>query len=176
MYVKPKNEIFARHLLATRKQQSGENLDEFMQALKQLANDCNIKSVTANHYKEEAIRDAFINGLQSNLIRQRLLENEVLQLQTAYDQARALNIAQKSSATYSQFATPVAANDLSVRTSKRLDSERQTDYSAATKPSCHFRGNSRHPRRNSPARDVQCHKCSKKFILQKFAKPPIQQQ
>ena len=48
LYVKPKNEIFAGHLLATRKQQSGENLDEFMQALKQLANDCNFKSVTAN--------------------------------------------------------------------------------------------------------------------------------
>ena len=95
LYVKPKNEIFARHLLATRKQQSGETLDEFMQALKQLAKDCNFRNVTANEYKEEAIRDAFINGLQSNLIRQRLLENKVLELQSAYDQARALDVAQR---------------------------------------------------------------------------------
>ena len=133
-----------------------------MQDLKQLAKDCNFKSVTANQDKEEAIREAFINGLQSNLTRQSLLENKALELQTAYDQAGALDIAQKSSATYSQFATPIAATNLSVSTSKRLDSQRQTDYSAATKPSCYFCRNSIHPRRNCPTRDVQCHKCSKK--------------
>ena len=64
--VKPKTEAFAGHLLATRMQQSGENLDEFMQALKQLAKDCYFKSVTANQYREDTIRDAFIIGLQSN--------------------------------------------------------------------------------------------------------------
>ena len=154
LYVKPKNKIFVRHFVATRKQQSGENLDEFMQALKQLAKDCNLKSVTANQYKEEAMRDAFINRLQTNPILQRLLENKVLELQAAYGQARALDITQKSSATFSQFATPVAATNLSVNTSKRLDSERQTDYSAATRPSCYFCGNFRHPRRNYPARDM----------------------
>ena len=78
--------------------------------------------MTVNQYKEETIRDAFINGLQSNLICQRLLENKVLELQTAHDQAGALDIAQKSLATCSQFATAVAATNLSVRTSKRLDS------------------------------------------------------
>ena len=30
LYVKTPNEIFARHLLATRRQQSGESLDEFL--------------------------------------------------------------------------------------------------------------------------------------------------
>ena len=34
LYITPKNEIFDRHLLATRKQQSGESLDEYVNGLK----------------------------------------------------------------------------------------------------------------------------------------------
>ncbi len=37
LYIKPTNEVFARHLLATRRQKSGETMDEFLQALKTLA-------------------------------------------------------------------------------------------------------------------------------------------
>ena len=76
LFIKPKNEVFARHLLATRIQTPTETLDEYLQALKVLSKDCNFKNVTAMQYCEESIRDAFISGLQSNLIRQRLLENK----------------------------------------------------------------------------------------------------
>lgn len=47
-YIKPKNEIFARHLLATRVQDAGENIDQFYQALLQLSKDCKFKAVTAD--------------------------------------------------------------------------------------------------------------------------------
>lgn len=109
MYVKPKNEVFARHLLSTRKQQPSESLDEFLQALKQLSGDCNFKAVTAEKYKEEAVRDSFISGLRSSVIRQRLLENKTLQLQNAFDQALALDIAQKSSESYSSVIPSFSA-------------------------------------------------------------------
>ena len=62
LYVRPKNEVYARHLLAGRRQQPGETLDEFLQALKQLGKDCNYKAVTAEQYREESIRDAFLVG------------------------------------------------------------------------------------------------------------------
>lgn len=67
LYVKPMNEIFAHHLLTTRRQTATEILDEFLQALKTLSKDCNFKNVTAAQYCEESIRDAFIAGLQSSL-------------------------------------------------------------------------------------------------------------
>ena len=57
-----KNEIFARHVLATRRQQASETLDEYLRALKTLSKDCNFKSVTATQYCEESIRDAIITG------------------------------------------------------------------------------------------------------------------
>ena len=46
------------------------------------------------------IRDAFINGLASNAIRQRLLENRDLTLDQAYDQANALDCALRHSLAY----------------------------------------------------------------------------
>ena len=80
IYVKPTNEVFARHLLATRKQNTGESLDGFLQALKTLSKDCNFKAVTADKNRSDAVRDAFITGIQSNAIRQRLLENKTLDM------------------------------------------------------------------------------------------------
>ena len=88
LYVKPTNEVYARHLLATRRQQPAETLDEFLQALKMLSKDCNYKSVTSVVYREESIQDAFISGLMSPLIRRRLLENKTLDLATMFDQVR----------------------------------------------------------------------------------------
>ena len=57
LYVKPKNVVFARHLLATGKQKSGENIGEYLQALKELSKDCNFTTVDAATYCNEAIRD-----------------------------------------------------------------------------------------------------------------------
>ena len=74
IYEKKKNDVFSCHLLQTRKQQPGETLDQYLQALKILAKDCKFEAVTANKYKDESVRDAFINGLQPNYIRQRLFE------------------------------------------------------------------------------------------------------
>ena len=86
-FVKPTNEIFARYKLATRRQQNGESLDEFLQSLKTLAKDCNYKDVDAATHSNETILGSFITGLTSNHIRQRLLENKTLDLDTASTQA-----------------------------------------------------------------------------------------
>ena len=63
-------------------------LDEDLQVLKTLSKDCNYQFVTAVQNRDNAIRDAFIAGLQSSHIRQRLLENKTLDLETMFDQAR----------------------------------------------------------------------------------------
>lgn len=55
LYEKPINEIFARHLLATCKQEPGQTLDDFLQKLKTYAKDCNFKAVSAVQYANEAV-------------------------------------------------------------------------------------------------------------------------
>ena len=100
LYIKAANEIFSRHQLLTRQQSTTESLDDFLQELRKLSKNCNFQSVLAEKYREEQIRDAFITGISSNYIRQRLLENATLDLQSAFNQARALDVAQKNSEAY----------------------------------------------------------------------------
>ena len=107
--MKPRNEIFARHILATRCQQPHETLDEFLQALKTLSKDCNFQSITASKYCEESIRDALITGSRSPSIRQRLLENNTLDWNTISDQARSLELAMRNSESYSSPPSSVNA-------------------------------------------------------------------
>ena len=92
LFIKEVNQIYARHILATRKQED-EDLDSFLQKLKTLSKSCKFKSVTAEVYAQEAVRDAFISGMKSQQIRTRLLENNTLTLDEAFSQARALESA-----------------------------------------------------------------------------------
>ena len=160
-YIKATNEVFARHRLATRRQQMGESLDEYFQVLKILSKDCNFQAVTAAKYCEESIRDAFISGLQSPGIRQRLLENKTLDLATMFDQAR-LNSAQRNSEVYHTPPPQVvsaATPDPSI--SKEVTVE-LAPVAAAISAKCFFCGLPRHPRTRCPAREAMCHRCQKK--------------
>ena len=108
-YVKKKNEVFARHLLSTCKQEPNESLDRFLNRLKSLSKDCNFTAVSAVEHRDAAIRDAFISGLTSSDIRLRLLEKENLDLKSAFDSARSLELAQKHSQTYQSSSTTCGA-------------------------------------------------------------------
>ncbi|XP_039247929.2 uncharacterized protein LOC120325833 [Styela clava] len=78
IFVQPKNEIYARHRLATRSQQISESVAEYLGALTELSKDCNFQNVSAKEYQNvsakeyqnEYIRDSFIRGLNSSWIRQ----------------------------------------------------------------------------------------------------------
>ena len=146
LYVKPKNEIYARHMLTNRRQNPSESLDEFLQNLKNLSKDCNYKAVSADLHREEAIRGAFISGLISNVIRQRLLENPILSLATAFDQARSLDQAQKNSDSFSfQSSSTAAAISPESKNLETVTAIEETVYSASTNKAskCYFCGNNR---------------------------------
>jgi len=74
LYVKPKNTIAARHELLTCKQMTGESIDNFVVRLKRLSQECACQAVSVERYSLELMRDAFITGIQSHVIRQRLLK------------------------------------------------------------------------------------------------------
>ena len=97
LYVKTPNAIFARHLLATTKQQQGQSLSEFMQCLHSPSKDRGFQAVTADEYRRQSICDALINRLLSSLICQRLLEYQELNLDATFTQVSSLDLAQKHS-------------------------------------------------------------------------------
>ncbi|GFN94501.1 retrovirus-related pol polyprotein from transposon 17.6 [Plakobranchus ocellatus] len=150
------NEIFARHVLATTKQEPGQNLVEFLQKLRALAKDCDFKQVTAEQNKKDFIRDAFICGLSSNHIRQRLLENNTLDLVTAFEKARSLEMAEKQSQTYHLPPTSVpcgGATSCPQTDSMEHSGESNIPVTAAVSAKCFFCGFQRHPRFKCPAKE-----------------------
>ena len=108
-----------------------------------------------------------MHSLQSNYIRQRLLENETLDLQQAFDHARALDLAQQNSAIYGQPSNPVSAATLSVEEITESSSSNK-HIASVVKSNCWFCGNWRHARSKCPVREVICHKCGKRDILPSF--------
>ncbi|XP_046864362.1 uncharacterized protein LOC124458379 [Xenia sp. Carnegie-2017] len=151
LYVKVPNEIFSRHKLATRKQQSGESLDEYLQELKSLSKDCNFRSVTSNQYRDEAVRDAFIaDGIpitaaalsnkdgENSFINQRAFENQDKTDQSDGHQEN------------NGIVRYVAASSRSAK--------------------CFFCGNPPHHRSACPAKDAYCYKCKKKGHFQRVCK------
>ena len=76
---------------------------------KVLAKDCKFVQPTAAQYREDLVRDAFINGMESRSIRQRLLEQPELDLKTAINLTNTLDMAQKQSASNPSQRLPTVA-------------------------------------------------------------------
>ncbi|XP_064077645.1 uncharacterized protein LOC135195313 [Macrobrachium nipponense] len=190
-YVKLPNEVFARHVLATRRQQSGESLDEFLRELHKLSKDCNFLAVTAEQCRQELVCDAFINGIDgitSAFIRQRLLENKSLNLEAAHSQARTLDLAQRSANAYT--SPPIPHTDALVperqaqpsgdqqQQPTKEEAERSSPGDSAvaaaylSKRKCYFCGNALHStgRVSCPARTVKRNKCGKTGHFAKVCK------
>ena len=175
LFIQPKNIVFARHILSITKQEPGQSLDVFLQKLKYLAIDCDFQAVSAETHREEFIRDSFIRGLFSPHIRQRLLEEKDLDLKSAYDIARQLELAQKQSQTYCEtFPTSCAISPQAVNQSDSSNLEKENTLAAASfNSSCYFCGMTRHPRSKCPARDAVCKSCGKKGHFQRVCRSKL---
>ena len=160
--VRTKNHVYARHLLVSRRQGADETIADYLQALKKLSKDCTFAAVSAQQYKEQLIRDSFINGLSSAFIRQRLLENDELSLNRAFELADNLDRAYR-------YATSLESNQAAATAvPPENHTEVQMDLAAATskyvkRGSCYFCGVSIHLNRKlCPAKDTICHGCGKR--------------
>ena len=152
---------------------NGKSLLEFLQALHALSKDCNFQNVASDEYRLDLVRDAFINGLASHLICQRLLENAELTVNQAYKTAMSLHLAQEHSAAYfAEHSTSSAAAMMSERSILGTEAETPTTtrYSSYTTPMlqavskikiCLFCGKDNHHRNRCPDRNAICYSCGK---------------
>ena len=185
-YQKTVNVIYARHVLTSRKQNADESLDDYLRSLRLLAKNCQFQNVSAQEYHDECIMYTFISGLRSPQIRARLLENATLNLKTAFDTARSLEIAQKNAETYA-IPNPTCSAVKPAPNHRNRPPEDQEYLMAMNKSNnppnrysnqnsnppnrfsnqnsnekCYFCNYDRHPRNRCPARDVTCSKCSRR--------------
>ncbi len=153
LYVKEPNEVFARFRLSNAKQESNQSLAEFKRNLIKLSKDCNFKAVTATNNCEDMLRDAFISGISSNDIRQRLLENKKLTWTEAYEQAVILDEAKRNSVSFSSksFVDSQVIASANVPSSKVA-----ANVFPGVCNSCG--GNQRHDFKTCPAKSLICYK------------------
>lgn len=167
-YLKPENIVYNRYRLMTTKQQTTQNIDAFILQLEMLAKTCNFEAVSAEENKNQYIREAFIGGISSSSIRQRLLEKPILTLQDTYATARSLEQAEKHSISYANNFTVAATNNPSGYNRIAVTKENMHP-----KGVCFFCGKSRHPRYLCPARNAECKKCKKNGHWAKVCKSSI---
>ena len=164
LFVKPPNEVFARHLLRVAKQKPQQSLADFKCTLTKLAKDCNFRDVSAAQYRDDMLRDSFINGLLSSDIRQRLLEHKTLCLNQAYDQAVTLDNARKDNIVFGSH--PPESVDSSVSCLNRpevLAPVELASSSLKSKGVCRSCGRDRpHDFKNCKARMLNCFKCGER--------------
>ncbi|XP_069773045.1 uncharacterized protein [Narcine bancroftii] len=154
-YVTPRNVVLARHQLLTRHQKPGESDAVDAVALDSLANKCDVRAVNVQQHGNPLKLDAFVNGIDSIYIQQRLLETEPL--------------------TYDQAVTLAKTLRSAMQSSEMLETEKETSRSAGTPKErkgqtpekCYFCDKSCHPRQKCLARFATCSYCGK---LGHFAK------
>jgi len=134
-------------------------LDDVSPMLTTLSTDCNFKAVNAEQNREDFVREAFINGLLSNLIRQRLLESPTLELQAAHTQAVAFDRAQRNSISYN--VSSFAASTPTSNDSKPASTEMVGALQKRQTKKCFFCGGSMHKRYDCPAKESECYFCHK---------------
>ena len=170
-FIKPSNIVYNRHTLITCKQQPSQSIDTYTQENERIAKTCNFEAVSAEQKKQQYIRDAFINGIISPSIRQRLLESSTLTLTEAYNQARSLEQAQKQSASYeNHLVAALHSNNIDENSIAATTSCRNHNKSDEV---CYFCGNLRHPHVSCPARNSDCGKCKKKGHWAKVCKSTL---
>ena len=83
------NEILERHYLNNRKQQDGETFDDFLTELKVLATNCNY----CDGCYPGILRDRIVEGVISDELRGKLIEEKTLDLDKAVEKCRSSEIA-----------------------------------------------------------------------------------
>ena len=83
------NEILERHCFNNRKQQDGETFDDFLTELKVLATNCNYCAACYPNI----LRDRIVEGVISDELRGKLIEEKTLDLEKAVEKCRSFEIA-----------------------------------------------------------------------------------
>ncbi|XP_064072074.1 uncharacterized protein LOC135193461 [Vanessa tameamea] len=172
IYIKPRNEVLARHILITRKQRPEETICEYSRALKLLAHDCIFRNVTAEEHEQQTIRGAFIAGISSQKIRERLLENITITMDEALNKAISLETAEKNSEI---IAGNTNSSQLNAFSNNINDFNQNVSVSTTQRRRCFFCGGNIHQRIKCPAFKVTCQLCSKQGHFAKVCRSGNQQ-
>ena len=153
-FTKRSSAVMMRHKLRNHRQLEGHSIENFLSDLQAMAKRCPIKALTAEQHRDQLISDAFVSGLQSPSIRQRLLESSEDNLSDLVKTALTMELAIEDAKGLSQsshITNPTLAVSASSSSSK----------------SCYWCGGIIHSKNKCPARNSVCRQCGRKGHWQK---------
>lgn len=142
-YTKTISPIMMRHKLRNRKQSPDESVDEFMRGLESIVKKIPTPALTADQHRSLLLTDAFVSGLNSMTVRQRLLESKDSTLRDLLQIAASMELAIGDAKNVYNSPVPEPPAVASVRSK------------------CFWCGGQRHKRSTCPARHATCGKCGK---------------
>ena len=86
-----KNTVYERYVFFSRNQENGESIDHYVTVLKTMSDTCEFGEL-----RESLIRDRVVFGIQDNSVRERLLRDHELTLQTAIEKVRSAELTVKT--------------------------------------------------------------------------------
>jgi transposase InsO family protein len=165
-YLQQASPIMARYNLRSRTQKPGESITEFLSQLELVAKKCTIAAVTAIQHRELLLADAFVAGLLSMPIKQRLLESATISLVDLRNTATSMELATESAQLLGTTSTASPVFGATSRSATRRSTPTQ-DFNTSTSThhrrtnNCVWCGGSRHKRHACPAVNSICRNCGK---------------
>ena len=159
------NTIYERFLFFTRDQRESETVDQYLTELRQIAANCDFKSVAP----DQLLRDRLVTGTKTAKVRENLFKEKKLTREKAIDIARA------AESTAVQMKVMSAESGLSaVKEKEKEQSENVPSVSSGWIKDCRFCGRN-HERRSCPAFGQICAYCKKKnhFVAKCPAKSKV---
>ena len=159
-YCRPrKNVPFERYRFYKREQQTGESLDQYATALRQLANHCDFENITP----DEILRDRILFGITDGRVREALLRKDAITLVKVLDVCRA---AELSHAQIREFDGKTLTGDSvnAIQKSKKNSKLRQktTQQKSDRSHECRYCGTSHEFKKElCPAYGKRCAKCGR---------------
>ena len=170
---RPTRIIYARHQLLSSKQKTTESIMDFHKRLNILVEKCACKSLSLKEHKDSLVRDAFVAGIHSEVIRARLLElsDAEASLTDCLAKATAIELSTDFSRSFQdssslpsvscvqeEQAPVVAASRAKFPQYSKTSGNR---FPAGVQNLCQYCGQPSHPRNKCPARNATCLKCQK---------------
>ena len=145
-----KNTIYERYVFFSRNPDSGESIDHYVTVLKNLADTCEFGTL-----KELLIHDGIVFGIRDSSVRERLLRDAKLTLESATEKVRSAELTQIQ---LKQMAADKTTDESISAINTGKPSEKQP--SKLPMIDCKFCGR-RHPRNKNlcPACGSKCQKC-----------------